>query len=260
MRDGMGNPHEDAYFYDGYRDAGQSEAIPQDLVFDPTCDQSKMHKEQVQKIEQFLCAIDRKLRTNQSVYITKAPAFLEPPFFSKPTIKVSCNEVQNPNLVDLLVWEVPAQQRLIVTSMGLAYDNAGNPAAGPLIGLKYWFEVNDVQALPLAVEVVNIENVVPIFDETSDASFYPLFPIPVFPSIAPVFGQVGAAFPGTPEDPYNLLENGLLFLVKGPGVLKFRVQSSILIPGPLVTIYSMISFYQYWVEPSSEFEKADIQV
>ena len=236
----MGNPYEEAEFFSGYRDFGSGTpdaGQTQDIIYDPTADPTTASPE-VKKAQDDFWARTKEELKDISVY-TKEPAFIQPPFFSRPKIKLrrttvaAAGAVGAPN-VTILDWDVENRQHWVCTSLGVETDNtviAQN-------GLVQWrFTVNGV---------VN-----QLFDDQTVDIIDPPGP--------PGAGET-TRIPGTLAAPFSLRENGLVFQVSGPAnILLTCRNSNPVLPANDLAVTAMISFYEYWMPDNSEFEKGQYQ-
>jgi len=237
---GMGNPYEEAEFYSGNRDFGSGEpnvGQTQDVIYDPTMDPTTAPPGVKRQQDEFWARTKEELK-EISIY-TKEPAFIQPPFFSRPKLKlrrvavVAGGAVGAPNTT-VLDWDVEARQHWVCTAVGVETDNtviAQN-------GLVQWrFTVNGV---------VN-----QIFDDQTRA-----IPDPPGP---PGAGET-TRIPGTIAAPFSLRENGLVFQVAGPAnILLTCRNSNAVLPANDIIVTAIMSFYEYWMPDNSEFERGQYQ-
>lgn len=228
---GIGDAMEPGFYDPGYRDTGQDEPWAQDTVYDPKkCGPIRLDPQQQSYLDAMICAFEDRI-IKRSVFFVKRPAFLEPPFFSKPLLKVAEKEVANNTTVNLLERQVEDRQRAVVTSIGIGVDDTQALANREL---AFWFEVNGV--------------VVPLFDDQSTTIAAALLPLE--------FGKT-TIFPGSIEAPFNIREAGLTVLIRGPSSLNFRTENR---SGATVKITAIMTYYQYWLPNAGEFEQADNQI
>jgi hypothetical protein len=228
---GMGNPHEERYFYENFRDWGQDEPWAKDVVYDPRdCAKSVQDPNRKEALKDFFCTFREELK--KFVFISKRPAFVEPPFFSKPLIKT--NRVTAPAGITtrLAVRQIDDRQRAVVSSMGVDTDN---PTAYVTGALRFSFSQSDLAQS----QGVNV----PLFDDQN--------PVTTF--------QIGLSevIPGDTVHPYDLIQSGTAFQVKGPAVLRFSVTN---LSGVPVIVRSVVGMYQYWLPKADEFASADLQL
>jgi len=231
---GLGQPHEDEYFYRGYRDTGQGEPRPKDVVFDPKCDPEldRMEPERKKALDEFFCRFQRELK--RLVFFSKRPSFVEPPFFSKPLIKAKCGLSVAPGATAIIFDRpIEARQRAIVSMIGLD--------VAPLLpllscALEFWFQQDN--------------DIIPYFDDQSPTTYG---------GSTPVVGGRTSVIPGSVENPFCMITNGLGFEIKGPKRLTMRVENK---SGVTVVIRGVLGLYQYWLAGlagASEFETAELQ-
>jgi hypothetical protein len=226
---GGGGLGDDQYFYEGWRDAGQGEPRPMDVVHDPHCETPP---------PQAKCG---KIKLNW----TKFPAFNQPPFFAKPLVKARSSLVIPAGSVALIFDRTIAdRQRAIVSFVGL--DVA--PIA-PLMNsqLEFWFQLGRKGV----AEVSN--NIIPVWDDQNPTSYGGATPVQygrttVWPSV---------------EDPLRLFESGLQFGVRGRAQFQGLIENK---SGVEITVRGILGMYYYWSNsPSegsggaSEFEAGDFQ-
>jgi len=216
---------DDQYFYEGWRDAGQGEPRPMDVVSDPNCPPPKEAQQ---------CG---KVKLNW----VKFPAFNQPPFFAKPLIKARSSLVIPAGDIALIFdREIADRQRAIVSLVGI--DVA--PIA-PLLNsqLEFWFQLGR-QGVP---EVS--KNVIPVWDDQNPTGYGGSTPIQsgrttVWPGVA------------TPEE---FFKNGLQFGVRGRGQLQGLIENKSAVD---VTVRGILGYYYYWSSGpggASEFEAGDFQ-
>lgn len=229
---GLGNPHEDPYYWRGYRDTGQGEERPKDLVFDPACEPAQTDPARRAILDEFFCRFERELK--KLVFFSKRPAEVEPPFFAKPLIKAKCGLSVAPGATAIIFDRtIEARQRAMVTMLGL--DIA--PLA-PLLNcqLEFWFQGDDA--------------VIPYFDDQSPTTYG---------GSTPVISGRTTVPPGSVENPFCMQSNGLAFQIRGRQRLTMRVENK---SGVTVVIRGVLGLYQYWLAGragASEFESAEVQ-
>ena len=225
---GLGNPYEEAEFYSGNRDFGSGEpnmGQTQDLIYDPAMDPTTASPEVKKQQNEFWARTKEELK-EMSVF-TKEPAFISPPFFSRPKIKLRRATVAAagapgaPN-VTILDWDVESRQHWVCTSIGVETDNT----AIAQNGLVQWrFTVNGV---------VN-----QLFDDQTRGI--------IDPPGDPDAGTT-TRIPGSLAVPFSLRENGLVFQVSGPANILLTCQNSNpVLPANDIIVTAMISFYEYWM-------------
>lgn len=235
----MGNPYEEEFFYEGWRDFGQGEPRPKDVVVDPTCAPRKVSP----GLEDAICEFERGLK-KPWVFFVKRPAFVEPPFFSKPLIKTKCGLQVAPGATGVIFDRlIEDRQRAVVTAFGL--DLA--PLA-PLMNcqLEFWFQAANAQGLVAGKAVM-----IPLFDDQTPT---------VYGGSTPVQSGRTTVLPGSVEIPYCLNTNNLQFGVRGRTRLQMLVENK---SGVTVTIRGMLGYYYYWSGApggASEFASGDLQL
>lgn len=212
MRDSLGDPLEREYYDKGYRDWGASDPQGKEVVFNPNEKPSEIPE--------------------RRVFYAKRPAYLEPPWFSKPLIKAKNNLIVPAGAtVAIFDRRIPARNRAVVTMVGIDVSPVAPLYAGQL---EFWFEQSG--------------EVIPIFDDQTPTSYG---------SSDPVRSGRTTVLPGTADRPFCLHGCGLSFQVKGEKILTFNVENKGGVP---VTIRGLLGFYIYWLPyGATEFEDAEIQ-
>lgn len=213
---------DDSYYYDGFRDAGQGEPRPIDVVFDPNCPPPKSFRE---------CE-------KPKINFVKFPAFNQPPWFAKPLVKARSSLVIPAGSIALIFdREIADRQRAIVSLLGM--DVA--PIA-PLLNsqLEFWFQLGKKGVAAVS------QNVLPVWDDQNPTGYGGSTPIQsgrttVWPGVA------------TPEQFY---QDGLQFGVRGRAQLQGLIENKSAVT---ITIRGILGFYYYWADQASEFESGDIQ-
>src|SRR6185369_4749285 len=219
---GGGMGYDDNFYYDGWRDAGQGEPRPMDVVHDPNCPPPPSAAP---------CA-------KPKINFVKFPAFNQPPWFAKPLIKArSSLIVPAGGTVLIFDRELADRQRAIISQLGI--DVA--PIA-PLLNsqLEFWFQLGRKGVAQVS------QNVLPVWDDQNPTGYGGTTPIQtgrttVWPGVA------------TPEQFY---QNGLQFGVRGRAQIQGLIENK---SGVDVTVRGILGFYYYWAEQASEFEAGDIQ-
>lgn len=222
---GMGNPHESRFYNQQFRDFGPCEPGQKDVVFDPTCDPMRMDPVRRREMDELCCTLKECFR--EYVFFTKKPSFVEPPFFSKPVLKVASKTVAKNSTVVLLQRRVEARQRAVVTAIGIDFDQPQVYGAHELV---FWFTLGG--------------HIYPLFDDQSGL-------------ITLQTGQT-TIIPGSIEQPFSLRQNGLLFLIKGPTEFEFICQNTNLATD--VKVSALMAYYEYEMKKAAEFETADVQL
>ncbi|MGI0149767.1 MAG: hypothetical protein ACREDF_09595 [Thermoplasmata archaeon] len=239
----MGNPHEEEYFYEGWRDYGQGEPRPKDVIFDPTCGPNASSPEEQRKLDDFFCRFGNELR-KPLIFFVKKPAFNEPPFFSKPLIKAKCGLQVAPGATAVIFDRlIEDRQRAIVTAFGL--DLA--PLA-PLMNcqLEFWLQAGNAQGI-----VSGSAEIIPLFDDQTPTAYG---------GSTPVQSGRTTVLPASVEIPWCLMSNGLQFGVRGRSRLQMLVENK---SGVTITIRGVLAFYQYWASAptgAAEWASGDLQL
>jgi hypothetical protein len=223
----MGNPGEESYFFDQFRDYGPGDPRAKDVVYDPKqCDPKTATPDRKRELDEFFCRFSQELKKN--VFISKRPAFAEPPYFSVPNVKLAGVDVAVGATVAILDRVIEDRQRAMVTSIGVDTNDPKQVADGLV---RFWFALD--------------EQVIPLFDDQT-------------PALVPALKQGQTLFvPGTVAQPFSLITAGVPLQVRGKGRLKFYVNNRSLVP---LHVCALITFYQYWLQNAAEFEAADNQV
>jgi hypothetical protein len=216
---------DEQYRGEGWRDAGQGEPRPQDVIYDPECPAPPTNPG---------C---KKVKLNW----TKFPAFNQPPFFAKPLVKSRSSLVIPAGQIGLVFdKDIADRQRAIISFVGM--DVA--PLA-PLLNsqLEFWFQFGKKGVAEVS------KNVIPVWDDQNPTSYGGSTPI-----------QSGrtTTWPGV-ATPLDLFQNGLQFGVKGPNQLQGLIENK---SGVDVTIRGTLGYYFYWSSGpggASEFEAGDFQ-
>ncbi|MGH9317724.1 MAG: hypothetical protein ACRD1P_11545 [Thermoanaerobaculia bacterium] len=239
----MGQPHEEEYFYEGWRDAGQGEPRPKDVISDPSCSPLTRNPADQQKMDDLFCRFEAALK-KPLVFFVKKPSFVEPPFFAKPLIKTKCGLQVAPGATAVIFDRlIEDRQRAVVTAFGL--DVA--PLA-PIMNcqLEFWFQAANAQA-----NVAGEADVIPLFDDQTPTAYGGSTPVK--------YGRT-TVLPGSVEIPWCLLSNGLQFGVRGRTRLQMLVENK---SGVTVTIRGVLGFYQYWSSApagAAEWASGDLQL
>jgi hypothetical protein len=223
----MGQPGEGDYFFDQFRDYGPGDPRAKDVVFDPSkCNPKESSPGRKHELDEFFCKFAESLK--KFIFLSKRPAFLEPPFFAVPNVKLAGVTVAAGATVAVLDRVIEDRQRAVVTSMGVDVNNPMAVANGLM---RFWFALD--------------EQVIPLFDDQT-------------PALVPALKQGQTlAVPGTVAHPFSLINAGCQLQVKGKGRLKFFVQNNDVVD---IKVCALITFYQYWLQNAAEFEAADNQV
>lgn len=236
---GMGNPYEEAYFYSGFRDFGSGTpdvGQTADLIYDPSADPTTAPPDVKRAQDEFWSRAKEELK--DLPIFTKDPAFVQPPFFSRPKIKlrrmtIVAGGAAAPDTT-VLDWEVGGRQYWVCTSIGMDTDNPVLASNGLTVAR---FTVNNV-----------IEQ---LWDDQTIA-----IPDPPGPPAAGETTQVT----GSVAVPFNLREAGLVFGVPGHARVRFQIRNhNPVLPANDLIVTAQMTFYEYWMPNSSEFEKGQWQ-
>jgi len=225
---GLGDDREQ-YEYDGWRDAGQGEPRPADVIYDPTCPPPKANEK---------CA---KVKLNW----VKRPAFNEPPFFAKPLIKARSSLVIPAGSIALIFdREIADRQRAIISFVGI--DVA--PIA-PLMNsqLEFWFQYGTKGVAQVS------KNIIPVWDDQNPTSYGGATPVR--------YGRT-TVWPGV-ATPESFMRDGLQWGVKGRAQLQGLIENKSAVS---ITVRGILGYYYYWSSlqtgdsgGASEFESGDFQ-
>ncbi len=230
-RGGMGNPYEEAEFYSGYRDFGSgtpNAGDTQGLIYDPTNDPTTAPSDVKEAQNQFWARA--KEEVPKVPFFTKEPAFIQPPFFSRPKIKlrrmtIPAGGVGAPDTT-VLDWTVEERQYWICTSIGLDTDNPTASSNGLTV---FRFTVNGV--------------IFQLWDDQTVDIVDPPGP-PQAGETTQVTGSVAA--------PMDLRSRGLVFGVPGRGEILFTCRNqNAVAPANDITLTAQITFYEYWMPDNS---------
>lgn len=213
---------DDNYYYEGFRDAGQGEPRPLDVLHDPHCPPPKEARE---------CE-------KPKVNFVKFPAFNQPPWFAKPLIKARSSLVIPAGQIALIFdREIADRQRAIVSLVGI--DVA--PIA-PLMNsqLEFWFQLGRQGVAAVS------QNVLPVWDDQNPTGYGGTTPV-----------QTGrtTVWPGV-ATPQEFMRDGLQFGVKGRAQLQGLIENKSAVD---ITVRGILGYYYYWAAMASEFESGDIQ-
>lgn len=235
----MGNPHEEEFFWEGWRDHGQGEPRPKDVVVDPTRAPRPASHGLQDALHEFEAGLKKPW-----IFFVKRPAFVEPPFFSKPVMKAKCGLQVAPGATGVIFDRLlEDRQRAVVTAVGL--DLA--PIA-PLMNcqLEFWFQAGNAQGITAGKATV-----IPFFDDQTPTGYG---------GATPVQSGRTTVLPGSVEIPYCLNTNNLQFGIRGRTRLQMLVENK---SGVTVTIRGLLGYYSYWAsapEGASEFASGDLQL
>jgi hypothetical protein len=212
------------YFYEGWRDAGQGEPRPIDVIHDPNCPPPSADP----------C---NKPKLNW----VKRPAFNEPPFFAKPLVKVrSSLSIPAGGIALVFDREIADRQRYIASYFGI--DVA--PLA-PLLNsqLEFWFQLGKKGVAAPS------QNIIPVFDDQNPTSYGGSTPVQ--------YGRT-TVWPGV-ATPLKFFELGMQFGIRGRAQFQGLIENK---SGVTITVRAHMGFYFYWSGGpggASEFEAGDFQ-
>jgi hypothetical protein len=213
---------DERYYGEGWRDAGQGEPRPADVVYDPSCPSPP---------ENPLC---KPVKLNW----VKFPAFNQPPFFAKPIIKVRSSLVIPAGQIALIFdREIADRQRAIASFLGI--DVA--PLA-PLMNsqLEFWFQLGKQGVAAVSNDVI------PVFDDQNPTGYG---------GTTPVQSGRTTVWPGV-ATPLKLYEAGLQFGIRGRAQFQGLIENKSAVS---ITVRGWFGYYYYWAEQASEFERGDFQ-
>lgn len=219
----MGGPDHEGYHYEGWRDSGQGEDRPRDVVFDPNCSPPEP------------CAPKPK------VCFVKFPAFNQPPWFAKPLVKVRSSLVIPAGQIALIFdREIADRQRAVASFLGI--DVA--PIA-PLMNsqLEFWFQLGKKGVAEPSKAII------PVWDDQNPTSYGT--------SHAIQSGRT-TVWPGV-ATPLKFFEAGLQFGIKGRAQFQGLIENR---SGVSVTVRGVFGYYYYWSSGpggASEFESGDFE-
>jgi hypothetical protein len=213
---------DEQYYYEGWRDSGQGDPRPMDVVHDPSCPPPP----------------DAGNCPKPKLNWVKFPAFNQPPWFAKPLVKVRSSLVI-PAGGTALVFdrEIADRQRAIASFLGI--DVA--PIA-PLMNsqLEFWFQLGKRGLAQVS------KTVIPVWDDQNPTGYGGSTPI-----------QTGrtTVWPGV-ATPLKFYEAGLQFGIRGRTQFQGLIENKSAVS---ITVRGVFGFYYYWAEKSSEFESGDFQ-
>lgn len=239
----MGNPFEEDYFWEGWRDYGQGEPRPKDVVFDPNCGPIATDPASQQKLDDLFCRMRSEI-ARPTIFFVKRPAFVEPPFFSKPLIKAKCAlQVAAGQTGVIFDRQIEDRQRAIVSIFGLDLAPIAPLFAGQL---EFWFQAGNQQGITAGTATK-----IPLFDDQTPTTYG---------GSTPVSSGRTTVLPGSVENPAELFQNGLQFGVRGRTRLQMLVENK---SGVTITLRGILGFYQYWSsapQGAAEFASGDLQL
>lgn len=230
-RGGVGNPHDERYFYENVRDFGQGDPRERQVIFDPLKDGCRQDVPPGVRdaIDLLLCKFQDALK--KFVFISKRPAFVEPPFFSKPITKTKGMLLPPLNPTTILDRRIEDRQRAVVTAIGVDTDN---PAIVQAQSIAWWFGLNAVD---------NRAAIINLFDDQTTPTH--------------AIGGMTTILPGSVAEPYSFLRDGIAFQVKGPTNLIFAAQLAAIV---VVNVRVLMTLYQYWLPHADAYASADLQL
>jgi hypothetical protein len=244
---GIGEPHEDPYYYEGWRDTGQGEPRPRDMVYDPRCSPAARTPEDQKKLDEFFCSLSEWSKSG--VFFVKRPAFLEPPFFSKPLIKAKNALTVAPGATGLIFDRlIEDRQSAIAVQFGIDLAPLAPLYAGQL---EFWFQRAATTGEQGSSTDVKESEVVPIFDDQTPTTYG---------GSTPIKSGRTTVLPGSVEIPYSFMKDGLTWGIRGRARIQMLMENK---SGVEVTLRGVFGFYQYWAAGatgSAEWGSRDLQV
>lgn len=229
---GMGNPHEDSFFYEGWREFGPADPRAVDAIFKPGCAPQSLSPEEKAKQEALKCTLNDVFA--RQVLFTKFPANVQPPYFSRPIIKTKVISIAAGDKVPIFDRVIPARNRAVLTTLGIDVD----PVSSVLDRTcEFWFDLGS-------------ENeIIPVFDDQTETAYE---------ETDGVDSGKTTVLPGSLTIPFNFLNSGLQFHIKGKRTLRFMCHNK---SDATFTVRGMMGYYQYWLPyGADEFENADVQM
>lgn len=230
---GVGNPYEEPYFWEGYRSMGPGEERPLDVIIDPSCDPSRNLPPDVKAhMAALKCTLNDVLA--RQVVFTKFPANVQPPWFSQPIIKAKVITIAPGDMQPIFDRMIPERMRAVLTTLGIDLD----PISAVLDRTcEFWFDEGSQQ------------KIVQVFDDQTETAYE---------ETDGVDAGKTTVLPGSLTVPFNFMDAGLQFHLKGPTNLRFMMENKGDAP---VTIRGIMGYYQYWLPyGADEFENADVQM
>lgn len=230
---GMGNPFEEDFFWPGYRSTGPGEERPRDIVVDPACDPSRnMTPEMRAQCEALKCVLNDVFA--RQVLFTKFPANVQPPWFSQPIMKSKVITIAPGETAAIFDRMIPERMRAVLTMLGLDID----PITAVLDRTcEFWFDQGSQ------------DKIIQVFDDQTETAYE---------ETDGVDSGKTTVLPGSLTVPFNFLEAGMQFHVKGPSMLRFMMENK---GDEDVTIRGVMGYYQYWMPyGATEFETGDVQM
>ncbi len=230
---GVGNPYEDDYFWTGYRDPGPGEERPLDVVIDPSCDPSRpLSPETKERMAALKCTLNDVLA--RQVVFTKFPANVQPPWFAQPIMKSKVVTIAAGETVPIFDRMIPERMRAVITTLGIDVD--------PITSIldrtcEFWFDQGSQ------------DKIIQVFDDQTETAYE---------ETDGVDAGKTTVLPGGLTVPFNFLQAGMQFHVKGPSMLRFMMENK---GDADVTIRGVMGYYQYWMPyGATEFETGDVQM
>lgn len=232
---GLGNPLEYDYYYRGYRDPGQGEERPLDVVHDAKCPpRPPISRQKQAELDAFFCRQRQEFK--RSVLFVKGPANVEPPWFAKPLIKVKNITVSAGATATIFDRVIEDRQRAVVSIIGIDVAPIGPYVNGQM---EFWFAQGGTER----------QDVINLFDDQTSVAYG---------STVPLVAGKTTLIPGSSENPFNLRGAGLQFRIKGRKLLTFNVENK---SGQDVVVRGLMGMWIYWLPwGATEFESADVQL
>lgn len=229
---GMGNPHEDRFFYEGWREYGPGDPRAVDAIFTPDCDPKSLSPEEKRKQAALKCTLNDVFA--RQVVFTKFPANVQPPYFARPIIKAKNITVPANTKAAIFDRDIPARTRAVLTMLGIDVD----PVSSVLDQTcEFWFDLGSEK------------EIIPVFDDQTETAYE---------ETDGVDSGKTTVLPGSLTIPFNFLQAGLQFQIKGPRMLRFMCHNK---SDAAFTVRGIMGYYQYWLPyGADEFENADVQM
>lgn len=225
---GMGNPHEDNLFYEGWKEFGPNDPRPKDAVFEQTCRPS----EKTQEMKDLKCVLNDVFA--RQVLFTKMPANVQPPWFARPIIKAKNITIPAGETLAIFDRIIPNRTRAVLTTLGIDVD----PVTAVIDKTcEFWFDRGSEQTI------------IPVFDDQTETAYE---------ETDGVNSGKTTVLPGGLVVPFNFLAAGLQFQIKGPSMLRFMCHNK---GDDALAVRGIMGYYQYWLPyGADEFENADVQM
>lgn len=180
MDNGLGDVSSE-FYYVGYRDPGGSDPWAEDVVYDPKRDaacrgdaggEGEEALRRRARIEAAICRTKELIK--ERPWLIKKPAFLEPPYFSKPLIWVGeANLLRNSVTLFAANDIIRDRQRFIMTSFGIDVENTALLAGREL---RFGFSGSLRLTVTQPGDFLDLGQAVPLFDDQTPSGFVPAPP------------------------------------------------------------------------------------